>query len=79
VGYVHGGALDRRCRGLQFSFDDELRALGLGNLLQHELIDWLCADGFETYDLGSRSEYKERWAESIETTLALLVVPQRRA
>ena len=79
VGYVHGGELERRCRGLQFSFDEELRALGLGNLLQLELLEWLCADGFETYDLGSRSAYKERWAESLEATLALLVVPQRLA
>jgi CelD/BcsL family acetyltransferase involved in cellulose biosynthesis len=79
AGYVHGGALERRFRGLQFSFDEELRALGLGNLLQLELLDWLCADGFETYDLGSRSEYKQRWAESLDATVALLVVPQRLA
>jgi hypothetical protein len=76
VGYLHGGALGRRFRGLQFSFDDALRTLGLGNALQLELIEWLCGDGFERYDLGSRSAYKQRWAERLETTLGLVVVPQ---
>jgi hypothetical protein len=79
VGYLHGGALERRFRGLQFSFDDDLRALGLGNVLQLELIEWLCERGFETYDLGARSAYKVRWAERRETTLGLLVVPQALA
>jgi hypothetical protein len=76
VGYLHGGTLGRRFRGLQFSFDDALRSLGLGNRLQREVVEWLCADGFESYDLGARSAYKERWAESLETTLALLVLPR---
>jgi hypothetical protein len=75
VGYLHGGALDRRFRGLQFSFDDALRDAGLGNLLQLELVDWLCADGFDAYDLGSRSAYKQRWAESLDPTRAVLLVP----
>lgn len=73
VGYLHGGALGLRFRGLQFSFDDALRALGLGNALQLELIDWLAQEGFELYDLGSRSAYKQRWAERVELTRALLV------
>jgi CelD/BcsL family acetyltransferase involved in cellulose biosynthesis len=76
VGYLHGGALGRRFRGLQFSFDDALRSLGLGNVLQLELIEWLCDEGFERYDLGSRSAYKQRWAERLETTLGLVVLPQ---
>jgi CelD/BcsL family acetyltransferase involved in cellulose biosynthesis len=72
---LHGGSLGRRFRGLQFSFDDALRELGLGNALQLELIEWLTEEGFERYDLGSRSEYKQRWAEQIDATRALLVVP----
>jgi hypothetical protein len=75
VGYLHGGSLGRRFRGLQFSFDDGLRELGLGNALQLELVEWLSQQGFEDYDLGSRSDYKQRWAEQVEMTRALLVVP----
>jgi len=59
-----------------FAHDRKLLDVEHGNLLQLELVEWLCADGFETYDLGSRSDYKQRWAESLDTTLALLVVPR---
>jgi CelD/BcsL family acetyltransferase involved in cellulose biosynthesis len=75
VGYLHGGMLDRRFRGLQFSFAAELAPLGLGNVLQIEAIEWLCAAGCERYDLGSRSGYKERWAEGLEASVGLLVLP----
>ena len=50
-------------RGLQFSFREAARSLGLGNALQAEMIDALCAEGFALYDLGSQSEYKRHWGE----------------
>jgi hypothetical protein len=75
VGYLHGGMLGSRFRGLQFSFDETLRALGLGNVLQLEALEWLCEQGASLYDLGSCSAYKERWAERREVTLGLLVAP----
>jgi hypothetical protein len=77
VGYLFGGVIGDRFRGLQFSFDDELRALSLGNALQHEMIAWLCSDGFRIYDLGSHSAYKRRWAEDGLVTASLLLRPFR--
>jgi CelD/BcsL family acetyltransferase involved in cellulose biosynthesis len=78
VGYLHGGSLGARFRGLQMSFDAEHAALSLGNLLQLEAVRWLAGDGFECYDLGSaRSAYKRRWAEREETTATLVCLPPR--
>jgi CelD/BcsL family acetyltransferase involved in cellulose biosynthesis len=78
VGYLHGGSLARRFRGLQLSFDAGSSALSVGNLLQLEAVRWLAEDGFECYDLGSaRSAYKRRWAERAETTATLVCLPPR--
>ncbi|MCB9532166.1 MAG: GNAT family N-acetyltransferase [Myxococcales bacterium] len=63
VGYLHGAALGGTFRGLQMSFDAELRELGLGNALQTRAIEWLAGRGCEEYDLGSALPYKYRWAE----------------
>jgi CelD/BcsL family acetyltransferase involved in cellulose biosynthesis len=77
VGYVYGGLIGGRFRGLQFSFADSLREVGLGNLLQLAMIRWLCDDGARCYDLGSRSAYKRRWAETGLVTLSLVALPLR--
>jgi CelD/BcsL family acetyltransferase involved in cellulose biosynthesis len=76
IGYLHGGLVDGRFRGLQMSFDNEERALGLGNVLQLEMLKWLCDAGAESYDLGSFSDYKTRWAEDGLTTFGLLIKPR---
>jgi CelD/BcsL family acetyltransferase involved in cellulose biosynthesis len=76
VGYLHGGLIGGRFRGLQMSFDDAERALGLGNVLQLEMLKWLCDVGAETYDMGSFSDYKTRWAEDGLTTFGLLIKPR---
>lgn len=78
VGYLHGGALAKNFRGLQMSFDDSLRHLSLGNLLQYEMIRTICEEGFDTYDLGSNPGYKERWSEPGLRTGTLLCVPTDR-
>ncbi|MGE4609306.1 MAG: GNAT family N-acetyltransferase [Myxococcota bacterium] len=75
VGYLHGGLIGGHFRGLQLAFDDEERALGLGNVLQLEMLKWLCEVGAGTYDLGSFSDYKSRWAEDGLTTFGLLIKP----
>ncbi len=76
IGYLHGGALRARFRGLQLSFDAAEAALSVGNLLQLEAVRWLADDGFACYDLGSaQAAYKSRWAERLETTATLLCVP----
>ena len=79
VGYLYGGVVARRFRGLQFSFADALREIGLGNLLQWEMIRWLCEDGLTDYDLGSRSLYKRRWAETGLVTLSMVALPARES
>jgi hypothetical protein len=77
VGYIHGASVGDHYRGLQFSFDQRLSELSLGNVLQYEMLEWLCRDGFATYDLGSQSPYKRRWAEEGLATATLLLLPQR--
>src|SRR5262245_5360812 len=49
VGYLVGGLAGELFRGLQFSFDDRLRALGLGNALQLEAIEALTREGVGLY------------------------------
>ena len=76
VGYLHGGVVADHFRGLQMSFDRSLAELSLGNLLQLEMIEALCEEGVRTYDLGSHSPYKERWAETVHATVTLACNPQ---
>jgi CelD/BcsL family acetyltransferase involved in cellulose biosynthesis len=75
VGYLHGALVAGRFRGLQFSFDDRLRDLGLGNVLQLETLQRLCEVGVERYDLGAFSDYKARWGEPGLQTFGLLLQP----
>ena len=67
VGFIFGGMIDGIYRGQQFSFADACRDLSLGNLLQREMIAWLCEQGAERYDLGPARgpfmDYKASWAE----------------
>ncbi len=77
VGYLYGGTAGPLFRGLQFSFREQERALGLGNALQAEMIESLCADGFALYDLGSQSAYKRHWGEVGQVTAGLLARPRR--
>ena len=76
LGYLYGGTDGELFRGLQFSFREEARALGLGNALQAEMLEQLCAEGIGIYDLGSQSEYKRHWAEAGLTTAGLLARPR---
>ncbi len=63
IGFVMGGVDGVHYRGQQFSFADEWRAHSVGNLLQWEMIRWLCEQGIQRYDLGSVLDYKVHWAE----------------
>lgn len=73
VGYILGGVLGGVYRGLQFSYDAGLAALGLGNALQLAQVEALCAEGVSVYDLGSDVAYKARWAEAVLETSMLIV------
>ena len=75
-GYLYGGTIAEHFRGLQFSFAEPYRPLGLGNALQLEMIRWLASSGVRGYDLGSQSPYKRRWADERSTTLAVLALPR---
>ncbi|MFI5317204.1 MAG: GNAT family N-acetyltransferase [Myxococcota bacterium] len=76
VGYLSGGLAGSAFRGLQFSFDERLRALGLGNVLQLEMISRVTREGVRAYDLGAQSAYKARWGERRIATVGLLARPR---
>ncbi len=65
LGYVLGGVRLDTYRGLQFSYDDSMSELGLGNVMQLEQMHELEAEGVLHYDLGSEAEYKRRWADRV--------------
>ncbi|HRQ88848.1 MAG TPA: GNAT family N-acetyltransferase [Bacteroidia bacterium] len=74
LAYIFGGILGRSYRGLQMSYIDECRDLGLGNRLQLENLRRCAEEGIATYDLGMHAPYKERWADRIERRVGLLWV-----
>ncbi len=76
LGYLHGALTGDHFRGLQLSYDARFVHLSLGNLLQREMIERLCAEGAHSYDLGTRSDYKRRWAEEGLRTLTLVARPR---
>jgi hypothetical protein len=73
IAYVFGGLLDGSYRGLQLSYDEDYRKLSPGNLVQLAIIEHLCEEGIESYDLGSELDYKARWAESRLETITMWV------
>ncbi len=74
VAVCFGGVFGDTFRGLQNSFDDRYRELGLGNRMQAEVISRLATEGVGIYDLGSEMDYKARWAEGRDTSLTLIGV-----
>jgi len=80
VAIIVGGLIDTPdgvvYRGLQFSFDDRLRAHAPGNAAQLAQITALADEGVALYDLGSDVDYKRRWGERTLSTLTLVAVPR---
>jgi len=74
VGYIFGGIFGDTYRGLQVSFDERLRGLGLGNALQSEMIRWLGDECVRVYDLGSEITYKARWSEPGIATVTMVIL-----
>lgn len=72
IGFVMGGVDGLSYRGQQFSYAADWAAFAVGNLLQWEMIQWLCESGVIRYDMGSILEYKVHWAE-VEFKSHLLV------
>jgi CelD/BcsL family acetyltransferase involved in cellulose biosynthesis len=75
IGYVLGGVRRRTYRGLQLSYAAEVAELGIGHLLQLRQLESLQGSGIDTYDLGMDMPYKRRWADRVDETFSLLVVP----
>jgi hypothetical protein len=75
IGYLHGAVVNGRFRGLQFSFDDRYRSLSLGNVLQLKMLEWLCREQAELYDLGMAVPYKKKWAELEHQTQTMYLRP----
>lgn len=75
VGYIFGGVPGMAYRGFQMSYVEEVRNLGVGNLLQLENLRRCAAEGVVEYDLGMHAPYKERWADRQDhyTTLFMVV------
>lgn len=73
VGFIFGGIAGDVYRGQQFSYDDALAGLSIGNLLAVEKIRWLVEDGVTRYDMGPLMEYKLHWTE-IETRIEVHVL-----
>ncbi|MGK2928792.1 MAG: GNAT family N-acetyltransferase [Acidimicrobiales bacterium] len=73
VGYILGGVRGGTYRGLQLSYDRTVADLGLGHLLQFEQLSRLEGEGVATYDLGMDMEYKRRWSDRIDETMAVVV------
>lgn len=74
VGFILGGVLAGTYRGLQISFTENVRALGVGNLLQWHEVQRGCEEGLHAYDLGMDIAYKRRWAEVLFETTTVIAV-----
>ncbi|MEE2786902.1 MAG: GNAT family N-acetyltransferase [Myxococcota bacterium] len=75
IGFVFGAVVQRHYRGLQMSFDHRFVTMGLGNCLQLAMIEQLCAEGVDVYDLGTDMPYKARWAEETFETAIIALLP----
>jgi hypothetical protein len=74
LGYILGGVRDGCYRGFQFSYDQRMRHVSLGGLLQLEQIAALATEGVLVYDMGIDLPYKRRWADAPVDTVTLAVV-----
>lgn len=73
VGFILGGVRGSTYRGLQLSYAESVRELGIGHLLQWEQLERLGVEGVAVYDLGMDMAYKQRWADRVDETIAIIV------
>lgn len=76
VGFIFGAVVGQRYRGIQMSFDQSYKQIGIGNAMQLKLIRNLAARGVTTYDLGAHLPYKSRWADYEEVTWSIALLRQ---
>ncbi len=81
IGFIFGSVGGATYRGQQFSHDADFGRYSLGHVLQVEMIEWLCEEGLERYDLGPCSgpgmQYKCHWIDHVRPirTWALVCKP----
>ena len=73
IAYCFGAVFNDSFRGLQMSYHNDYREHSPGSLAQLRMIERLCDEGVESYDLGSEMDYKQKWAEQSLETLAVIV------
>lgn len=73
IAYCFGGLFDSLYRGLQLSYHDDYREYSAGNLAQLAMLEGLCREGIETYDMGQAMDYKSRWADRERESIALII------
>ncbi len=75
VAFLLGAVFGKTFRGLQMSYAEEYRHLGLGNFLQIDTMRQVAMhDSVVTYDFGMFSEYKSRWADEMREFVGCFVV-----
>lgn len=73
IGYVIGATVGDRYRGFQHSFDNRLRDLSIGKVLQHHTIHYIAMSGAHIYDMGMHMGYKVSYADRIESTVTAVI------
>jgi hypothetical protein len=78
IGYIFGGLAGNVYRGQQFSYVQDWKSFSVGNLLQVELIKWLCEENILRYDMGPVMDYKKHWTEN-NYPITTVVLQHKRA
>jgi len=67
-------ARDKQVQALRAEFDEKYRDLGVGSILDMEIVKWLFDSVYNEYDMGGESDfYKLRWTEETRSHSELLV------
>jgi CelD/BcsL family acetyltransferase involved in cellulose biosynthesis len=65
---------DRQVQALRAEFDEKYRDLGVGSVLDKEIVKTLFETGFKEYDMGGEADfYKLRWTENVRNHSELLI------
>ncbi len=73
IGFVLGGVRGGTYRGLQLSYRRDDADAGVGHLLQMAQIRRLADEAVTLYDMGMDMPYKQRWADRVDSTFAVIV------
>jgi CelD/BcsL family acetyltransferase involved in cellulose biosynthesis len=74
LAYIFGAVLGHTYRGFQLGFHEDFTKFGLGNQAQLAMIQRLCTEGIQWYDLGMSMEYKQRWSDRVLELSTVVVI-----